>query len=364
MKFLLLSCQDKARLGKLYLPHGLVTTPVFMPVGTQGTVKTISPKELAEIGVEMIVANTYHLYLRPGVEVIKSAGGLNKFTNLSIPILTDSGGFQITSLASLVRITEEGIRFQSHIDGSYHFFTPEKVVELQNEFKSDIGMCLDLCLGFPLDSGRAKEAAERSEDWAKRSKKLGKINLFAIVQGGTEPKLRRESAKRLVDLDFPGYAIGGLFLGEPSSVSYEMIEVCCEVLPKEKPRYAMGAGYPEDIIECVKRGVDMFDCVLPTRNGRAGTAFTSQGRVLIRNASYTTDFSPLDPDCECETCKNFSRAYLRHLFLANEILGPRLLTYHNLYFFVNLIKKIREAIREGRLEEFSRDFLGKYKREE
>ncbi len=364
MKFFLEKEVNSARLGKLSLPHGEVPTPVFMPVGTQGTVKTISPQELKEIGVEMIVANTYHLYLRPGVEVIKLAGGLNRFTGIPFPILTDSGGFQITSLSSLVKISKEGIQFQSHIDGSYHFFTPEKVMEIQSSFQNDIAMCLDCCLGFPLEYERAKEAVEITEEWAKRSKGISDMTVFAIIQGGTYSDLRRESAKRMIDLDFPGYAIGGLFLGEPAVVSYEIIALLGEILPKDKPRYVMGAGYPEDIIECVKMGIDMFDCVLPTRNGRTGTAFTSEGRVLIRNAQYTKDYSPLDPRCECATCKNFTRAYLRHLFIAEEILGPRLLTYHNLYFFINLIQQIRSAIAEGRFDIFAKDFLRGYKRGE
>lgn len=364
MNFFLEREVNSARLGKLLLPHGAVSTPVFMPVGTQGTVKTMSPKELKEIGVEMIVANTYHLYLRPGMEVIELAGGLNQFTGITFPILTDSGGFQITSLSSLVKISKEGIQFQSHIDGSYHFFTPEKVVEIQSSFRSDVAMCLDCCLGFPLEYERAKEAMIITEEWAKRSKGIADMTVFAIIQGGTYSDLRCESAKRLIDLDFPGYAIGGLFLGEPAVVSYEIIGLLCEILPKDKPRYVMGAGYPEDIIECVRIGVDMFDCVLPTRNGRTGTAFTSEGRVLIRNTKYTKDYSPLDPRCQCYTCQNFARAYLRHLFIAEEILGQRLLTYHNLYFFINLMRQIRSAIEKGGLETFANDFLRGYKREE
>jgi queuine tRNA-ribosyltransferase len=364
LKFLRNKKLNSARIGTLSLPHGSVATPVFMPVGTQGTVKTISPRELSEIGVEMIVANTYHLYLRPGVEVIQSAGGLNKFTGLNLPILTDSGGFQITSLASLVKISQEGVQFQSHIDGSYHFLTPERVIEIQSIFQNDIAMCLDCCLGFPLEYEKAKEAAKITEEWARRSQGISDLTIFAIIQGGTYPDLRKEQAKRLVDLDFPGYAIGGLFLGEPASVSYEIIHLLCEILPEEKPRYVMGAGYPEDIIECVKMGIDMFDCVLPTRNGRTGTAFTSEGRILIRNARYTKDHSPLDPKCDCYTCQNFSRSYLRHLFIAEEILGQRLLTYHNLYFFIKLMARIREAIAEERLESFTKEFFANYKKGE
>ncbi len=364
MKFSIETKEARARVGRLNLPRGEVFTPVFMPVATQGTVKTISPQELVEIGVEMIVCNTYHLYLRPGVEVIKEAGGLSPFIGYKGPILTDSGGFQITSLASLVKITKEGVHFQSHIDGSRHFLTPEKVVEIQIALQSDIGMCLDVCLGFPQEYEKAKEAVVLTEEWAKRSKGMEGITLFAIIQGGTYPDLRKATAKRITDLNFPGYAIGGLFLGEPSTVSYDIISILDEILPEECPRYVMGAGYPEDIIECVRRGADIFDCVLPTRNGRTGTAFTSEGRLSVRNAKYTKDFSPLDPNCKCATCQNFSRAYLRHLFIAQEILGQRLLTYHNLYFFINLIKKIREAIRNNKFASFANEFISRYKKEE
>ncbi len=360
---------NRARLGRLSLPSGEVMTPVFMPVATGGTVKTLTQRELDEIGVQMIVCNTYHLYLRPGVEVIKEGGGLNKFIGFTKPILTDSGGFQITSLAELVKITEEGVYFQSHIDGSKHFLTPEKVAQIQKDLLSDIGMCLDCCLGFPLEYKKAREAMVLTTQWARRT--LSALHqspsgqrFFAIVQGGTYLDLRRESAVALIDLDFPGYAIGGLFCGEPSSVSYEIINLLDEILPGERPRYAMGAGYPEDIIECVRAGVDIFDCVLPTRNGRTGTAFTSQGRVLIRNAQYAKDFSPLEEGCECYTCTHFSRAYLRHLFLSEEILGQRLLTYHNLFFYMRLMRLIREAILEERLDTFAQEFLAGYSRQD
>jgi len=352
----------KARLGKITLPNGMVNTPVFMPVGTQGTVKTITPKELSEIGAEMIVCNTYHLYLRPGPEVIKSAGGISQFIGWHRPILTDSGGFQIYSLAPLCKINDEGVKFQSHIDGSSHFFTPESVVEIQEKLKSDIAMCLDVCPPYPSTHDVAQEAMIQTLNWAERARKVKKeaTNLFGIVQGATYLDLRKTSTQATVDLDFNGYAIGGLCLGEPSSVTYEMIDAVRDYIPDKSVCYLMGAGYPEDIIEGVRRGVDMFDCVLPTRNGRTGTAFTSQGRKTIKNAQYLSDFTPLDPECDCYTCKHFTRAYLRHLFIAGEYLGPKLLTLHNLYFFINLIKSIRQHIDKGDFLSWSEEFLANY----
>lgn len=354
------ACQS--RLGRLTLPKGIVNTPIFMPVGTQGTVKTITPQELNEIGAELIVCNTYHLYLRPGTSVIKSAGGLSEFIGWHKPILTDSGGFQIYSLAPLCKINDEGVKFQSHIDGSTHFFTPELVVEIQEAFGSDIAMCLDVCPAYPSTYEVAQETTNRTLLWAERARKIkkAKTNLFGIIQGATYADLRKISAQATVDLDFDGYAIGGLCLGEPSSVTYEMIDAVRDLIPEKSVCYLMGAGYPEDIIEGVRRGVDMFDCVLPTRNGRTGTAFTSLGRITIRNAQYITDFTPLDPNCECYTCKNFTRAYLRHLFIAEEFLGPKLLTLHNLYFFINLIKTIRTQIEQDNFWAWSNEFLANY----
>ena len=364
MKFdVLKTNQDcQARLGKLTLPNGIVNTPVFMPVGTQGTVKTITPKELTDLGAEIIVCNTYHLYLRPGTEVIKSACGLSKFIGWHKPILTDSGGFQIYSLAPLRKITDEGVKFQSHIDGSYHFFTPESVVEIQETFGSDIAMCLDICPSYPSTYEVAQETMSQTLTWAERARKVKKeeTNLFGIIQGATYSDLRKKSAQATVDLDFNGYAIGGLCLGEPSSVTYEMIDAVRDFIPKKSVCYLMGAGYPEDIIEGVRRGVDMFDCVLPTRNGRTGTAFTSLGRVTIRNAQHISDFSSLDLNCDCYTCKNFTRSFLRHLFIAGEALGPKLLTYHNLHFFMNLIKNIRRHIDQNDFLPWSLDFLVNY----
>ncbi|MEO0076357.1 MAG: tRNA guanosine(34) transglycosylase Tgt [candidate division WOR-3 bacterium] len=354
------NCQ--ARLGKLFLNNGTVDTPVFMPVGTQGTVKTITPKELNELGVEMIVCNTYHLYLRPGVEVIKSAGGLSKFIGWHRPVLTDSGGFQIYSMAPLCKINDEGVTFQSHIDGSFHFLTPELVVAIQQDFGSDIAMCLDVCPSYPVTYDVAQQATLRTSYWAERARKVKNNStiLFGIIQGATYPDLRKISAQAIVNLEFDGYAIGGLCLGEPSAVTYEMLEVTKECLPVDSVCYLMGAGYPEDIIEGVKRGIDIFDCVLPTRNGRTGTAFTTVGKITIKNARYQKDFTPLDPNCNCYTCRNFSRAYLRHLFIAKEILGPKLLTLHNLYFFVELIRNIRAHIEEGDFLEWSQEFLTNY----
>jgi queuine tRNA-ribosyltransferase len=339
---------SKARLGKLSLPNGEVETPVFMPVGTQGTVKTITPKELLENDVQMIICNTYHLYLRPGYEVIQNGGGLSRFIGWNRPVATDSGGFQIYSMATLRKIDDEGVKFQSHIDGSYHLFTPELVVKVQEAFGSDIMMCLDICPSYPATIEQASEACQRTTLWAQRSKATKKetTNLFGIIQGATYQDLRRKHTKELVEIGFDGYAIGGLCLGEPSKVTYDMVENTNENLPKDKPRYLMGAGYPEDIINAVLRGVDIFDCVLPTRNGRTGTAFTSQGRIMMRNAQYIKDYSALDPDCNCYTCQNFTRSYLRHLFIADELLGPKLLSLHNIHFFIQLTKKIRRAIKE------------------
>jgi queuine tRNA-ribosyltransferase len=361
----------RARLGRLQLPNGAVQTPVFMPVGTQGTVKTMTPHELRDIGVEMMVCNTYHLYLRPGHEVVRQAGGLSKFTGWHRPILTDSGGYQVYSLAPLRAISEEGVRFQSHIDGSRHFFTPELVVQIQQALGSDIVMCLDVCPPYPVSQEDAMKAVDLTQTWAERCKAAWSAPaprpltpdpcLFAIIQGATYPELRRRSAEQLVALDLPGYAIGGLCLGEPSATTYEMVETCTELMPANKPRYLMGAGYPEDIIAAVSRGVDMLDCVLPTRNGRTGTAFTSVGRVTIRNARHSQDNMPLDPNCSCYACRDFTRAYLRHLFIAGEVLGPHLLTLHNIHFFINLMKEIRAHIEQGDFAKWSQQFLTRYR---
>ncbi|MGC8797643.1 MAG: tRNA guanosine(34) transglycosylase Tgt [candidate division WOR-3 bacterium] len=360
--FQVLTSDSRARQGRLVLPHGTVETPAFMAVATQASVKTISPQELLETGTGLIVCNTYHLYLRPGHKLIQALGGVAAFMGWHRPVLTDSGGFQIYSLAALSRTDDEGVEFQSHIDGSRHYFTPELAVEIQQALGSDIAMCLDECPPFPVSRQQAEQSVRRTTHWAKRCRAAvhPETTLFGIIQGATYPDLRRQSAEQLLELDFPGYAIGGLCLGEPAQLTYELTAELCALLPPAKPRYLMGAGYPEDILTAVESGVDLFDCVLPTRNGRTGTAFVSTGRVLIRNAVYADDPSPLDPNCDCFTCRNFSRAYLRHLFIAGEALGPRLLSYHNLYFYQKLMSSIRQAIAENRLAAFRREFLARY----
>jgi queuine tRNA-ribosyltransferase len=351
-----------ARVGALELPHGTVHTPCFMPVGTQGSVKTLTPAEVAEAGAEIIVCNTYHLYLRPGHKRVQAGGGLPKFMGWNRPILTDSGGFQVYSLAALTRVTDEGAEFQSHVDGSRHLFTPELVVEIQEALGSDIAMCLDECPPYPVSRPVAEAASARTSLWAERCSRARQpeTNLFAIVQGATYADLRESSARSLVALDLPGYAIGGLCLGEASDVTYAMVGCVTPLLPVDRPRYLMGAGYPEDIIAAVRLGVDMFDCVLPTRNGRTGMAFTSSGRIAIRNSRYADDFSALDPMCDCYTCRNFTRAYLRHLFVVGEALGPKSLTLHNVRFYQRLMQGIRAAIEQGGFEDWSSDFLSRY----
>lgn len=353
---------SQARQGKLHTPHGTIDTPVFMPVGTQGTVKTFTPAELAEIGVSIILSNVYHLYLRPGIDVIEKAGGLHRFINWHRPILTDSGGYQIFSLAKFRKIKDEGVEFQSHIDGSVHFFTPEKVMEAQNILGSDIIMPLDECTPYPCDYDYACNSLELTIKWLFQSIKIHKKidqSLFGIVQGSVFKELREQCVERLVELDLPGYAVGGLSVGEPVGQMHEIIAFTVPKLPEEKPRYLMGSGTPIDIIHSIENGVDMFDCVLPTRNARTGTAFTSTGRLVIRNADYKEDFSPLDPECSCYTCKNYSRAYIRHLLNAEEILGLRLVSYHNVYFFIKLLEDIRKAISEDRFQEMKKSILTK-----
>lgn len=356
--------KTQARLGKLHTPHGIIETPVFMPVGTQATVKAMSPHELKDIGSKIILSNTYHLYIRPGTNVIKQAGGLHCFMNWDGAILTDSGGFQVFSLCDLRKITDEGVIFKSHLDGSSHFITPEKAIEIQNDLGADIIMAFDECVPYPCEYGYAKEAVKRTTDWAKRCKDAHKNTdnqaLFGIIQGSVYKDLRRESAEDLVELDFPGYAIGGLSVGEPAELMYEMLEYTVPLLPEDKPRYLMGVGTPDYLIEGVIRGIDMFDCVLPTRIARNGSVLTSQGKVVVRNATYERDFTPLDPECDCYACKNFTRAYIRHLIKAGEILGIRLTTIHNLRFLINLMEKIRIAIKEDRLLEFREEFYKKY----
>ncbi len=360
--FRVIKSDGKARLGELITPHGKIRTPVFMPVGTQGTVKAMLHKDLIEIGTQIILGNTYHLYLRPGIEVIKEAGGLHAFIGWDKPILTDSGGFQVFSLSrgrgdgrSRVRVKDDGVEFRDHLAGDLHFFTPEKVIEIQEAFGSDIIMPLDECVEYPTTYAYAKTAVDRTIDWLDRSiraKRREDQVLFGIVQGAFFEELRVESALRTVERGLFGYAIGGLSVGEPKEIMYDMTELVCQYLPWEKPRYLMGVGMPEDIIEAVARGVDMFDCVAPTRMARTGTLFTSRGKINIRNEKYKKDFSPPDPECDCYTCRNFTKAYLRHLFNVEEISAYILNTIHNLRFYHRLMENIRKAIEEGRFEEF------------
>lgn len=354
----------KARAGKIKTLHGTIKTPIFMPVGTNATVKSMSVSELYEIDASIILSNTYHLHLRPGDNIIKKAGGLHKFMNWKNSILTDSGGFQVFSLAKLRNIKEEGVYFNSHLDGSKLFMGPEEAINIQNNLGSDIMMSFDECASYPAEYDYIKNSYKRTTRWAKRGKIAHKNPdtqaLFGIVQGGMYKDLRIESAKELVDIDFDGYSIGGLSVGEPKELMYEVLDYTVDYLPKDKPRYLMGVGTPDDIFEGVIRGVDMFDCVLPTRIARNGTAMTSKGRIVVRNATYQEDFSPLDDECDCPVCKNYSRAYLRHLIKANEILASRMLSYHNLYFLIQMTKKIRKAILEDRILEYKKEFFSKY----
>lgn len=356
--------QTGARLGRIHTPRGIINTPIFMPVGTLATVKAMTPEELKDLNAEIILSNTYHLYLRPGHELIEKAGGLHKFMNWDRPILTDSGGFQVFSLGDLRKITEEGVEFRSHIDGSKHFLSPEKATEIQNTLGSDIMMAFDECAPYPAEYDYVKKSLERTTRWALRCKEAHKNPdtqaLFGIVQGGMFKDLREQSVKELLALDFPGYSIGGLSVGEPKDLMNEVLDYTVPLLPKDKPRYLMGVGSPDALIDGVIRGIDMFDCVLPTRIARNGTAMTSHGKVIIKNAKYIEDFGPLDPECECYTCKNYSRAYIRHLYKCDEILSSRLLTTHNLHFLINLMKQVREAILEDRLLDFRADFFEKY----
>lgn len=356
--------QTGARLGRLHTPHGVIETPIFMPVGTQATVKAMTPEELKEIGSQIILSNTYHLYMRPGHDLIERAGGLHKFMNWDKPILTDSGGFQVFSLGPLRKIKEEGVEFRSHLDGSKHFLSPEKATEIQNALGSDIIMAFDECAPYPADRQYVKNSLERTTRWLERCKAAHKYPekqaLFGIVQGGMYKDLREQSAKEITAIDLPGYAIGGLSVGEPKNMMYEVLDYTVPLLPEDKPRYLMGVGSPDDLLEGVLRGIDMFDCVLPTRIARNGTAMTSQGKVVVRNASYAEDFTSLDPECDCYTCKNYTKAYLRHLIKCNEILGARLLTIHNLHFLLKMMENVREAIKEDRLLDYKKDFFEKY----
>ena len=399
--------EDKAtgaRAGLLHTPHGTVETPVFMPVGTAGTVKGMTQAQLEELGVQILLSNTYHLYLRPGHEIIRDLGGLHRFMSWPHPILTDSGGFQVMSLKGLGRVTEDGVWFKSHLDGSSHFLSPERAVEVQCALGADIIMTLDECVEYPASREALHRAVKLTERWAGRAKEeLSEIRgaggwglgagekpsalssqlsageaqvtgqspitnhqsqipspqplapspcLFGIVQGGVDKDLRRESVEGLLELDFAGYALGGLSVGEPKQEMYEVVESTAALLPRGRPRYLMGVGTPEDLVECVARGIDMFDCVMPTRNARNGCVFTSQGKVIIKNAKYAGDDSPLDPACECPVCRRYSRSYIRHLFVAGEMLGAMLATQHNLHFYVDRMRKIRQSLVFGALAEF------------
>jgi len=354
-----------ARAGRLHTPHGTFDTPIFMPVGTQATVKAMSPDELKDMGAGIILSNTYHLYLRPGHELVAEAGGLHKFMNWDRGILTDSGGFQVFSLGALRKITEEGVTFRSHIDGSKHFLSPEKATQVQMALGSDIIMAFDECVPFPAEHDYARKSTERTTRWAERCRQThtrADQALFGIVQGGMYKDLRSMSAKDLVSLDFPGYAVGGLSVGEPKPLMYEMLEHTVPLLPERKPRYLMGVGTPDCLVEGVMHGIDMFDCVFPTRVARNGTVMTNWGRLVVKNAEYARDFRPLDDKCSCYACRNFSRAYIRHLFKTDEIFGLRLTTIHNLHFLLNFMREMRTAILEERFLDFRQGFLAQYNR--
>lgn len=360
---------SKARTGVLSLPHGTVQTPVFMPVGTNATVKAITKDDLEEIGFEIILANTYHLYLRPGPDLIKEAGGLHGFSKWNRNFLTDSGGFQVFSLSKLRKISDEGVRFQSNIDGSYHMFTPENVVETQAKFNSDIQMQLDVCSGWGVDRKEAVEALRITSDWLLRAKKAWEEEqgkgykgiLFPIVQGNFFEDLRKQSAEFVASLDFPGIAIGGLSVGEPKEEYSKFLSYTVSCLPEDKPKYVMGIGTPDYILDAIANGIDMFDCVLPTRNARNGSYFTHDGMLSIKQERFIHDFGPIDKECNCKVCKNYSRSYLRHIFKSQEILSSMLASYHNLYFLHNLVKEAREAINNDRFEEYREVFLKRFK---
>lgn len=352
-----------ARAGRIHTPHGSFDTPIFMPVGTQASVKTLAPEELKEMGVGIILSNNYHLFLRPGSKLVKEAGGLHKFMNWDRAILTDSGGFQVFSLGDLRKISEEGVTFRSHIDGSKKFLSPEIATQSQMDLGADIIMAFDECVPYPADFKYTRESMELTLRWAQRCKDTmtnPNQGLFGIVQGGMYKDLRIECANRLVDMDFPGYAVGGLSVGEPKELMYEMLDITLEHLPQNKARYLMGVGTPDCLVEGVMRGIDMFDCVYPTRVARNGTAMTWNGRLVIKNAQYEHDFHPIDEHCNCYTCRNYSRAYIRHLVRVNEIFGLRLLTIHNLHFLIDFMRQMRQSIMEDRFQEFYRKFTANF----
>ena len=358
-----------ARAGLIRTDHGEIETPIFMPVGTQGSVKSISPRDLREAGAQIILGNTYHLYLRPGDRLIKKAGGLHKFTSWPKPVLTDSGGYQVFSLAGLADISDDGVRFKSHFDGSYHLFTPEKVIEIERNFGSDIVMVLDECTPYPCSFEYAQKSSKLTLNWAKRCADYFNKNnpvynhrqfLFGIVQGSTYQEIRRLSAEGLLEIGFDGYAIGGLAVGEPKQQLFEITDFCGQILPENKPRYLMGVGKPEDIVEAIGYGVDMFDCVIPTRNGRNGTVFTWNGKLVYKNSTFKEDFRSIDENCSCYTCRNFSRAYLRHLFLVGETLVLFLASLHNIHFYLDLVKQARKAILANKFDSWRKEFYNKY----
>ena len=358
-----------ARAGVFLTPHGSVETPAFMPVGTLATVKALDPDDLVQMGASMILGNAYHLHLRPGDDVVREMGGLHRFMHWDRPILTDSGGFQVFSLARLMTLNEDGVEFQSHIDGSRRFFTPELVMQIERNLGADVIMQFDHVIPGQSDEATARDASERSIRWlarclaeVKRLETTQPQALFPIVQGGIHPRLRREAAKAISEMhDWPGFGIGGLSVGEEKDATYEMIEVVDDALPKTHPRYLMGVGFPEDLIEAIRRGVDLFDCVAPTRMGRNGAVFTSDGRLNIKRTEFRTDPRPLDADCDCAACSRFSRAYIRHLFVSDEILGLRLLSLHNVHFLLSLARQARQAILSGDLDSWSRDWLARYR---
>lgn len=353
-----------ARLGEIITPHGTFPTPMFMPVGTLATVKSLAPEELDEMGASIILSNTYHLWLRPGEDIVEEAGGLHKFMNWDKGILTDSGGFQVFSLSDMRRIEEEGVHFRNHLNGSKMFLSPEKAINIQNKLGPDIMMSFDECPPFDESYDYVKKSIERTSRWAERGLKAhanpDRQGLFGIIQGAGFKDLRQQSARDLVSMDFPGYSIGGLSVGEPKSEMNRVLEFTTPLIPEDKPRYLMGVGTPDSFFDAVIRGVDMFDCVLPTRIARNGTCMTHKGRVVIKNAKYERDFGPLDDQCNCYTCRNYSRAYIRHLFKADETFGMRLTSYHNLYFLLEVMRKIRQAILDDNLLEYREAFMEEY----
>ncbi len=362
--------RSKARCGRLHTQRGEILTPVFMPVGTNGTVKTLSPLELHDNGVQIVLSNTYHLYLRPGDRLIAEQGGLHRFMDWNGPILTDSGGYQVFSLAALRKIDNDGVTFQSHLDGSTHRFTPEKIIDIQHNIGSDIMMVLDECTSYPCDREYALRSMQLTLQWARRSKEYREKNindhnagqvLFAIVQGSVYENLRKQCTEELLALDFPGYAIGGLAVGESSEERNRITDFCTDLIPQEKPRYLMGVGFPEDILSAISLGVDMFDCVIPTRNARNGTLFTSEGKLIIKSASHKKEDIPIDNKCSCYACKQFSRAYIRHLFNTNEILGLRLATLHNIHFYMWLVTEARNKIKKNAFNGWKNEMLRNWK---